>query len=154
MSVEGIVLGWWSRELVHREPGPVRRLSARLRLASPVEALAERPVQDLGQALGLRDGLRLARLACSLAEVREHSAERLARRLAEPVLSSLRFQRLLRADDAELPDVLRRAIVMADRCCDVAALGADVLHWGDNVKMRWCFDYYGVQAPNFSEAKE
>lgn len=153
MNAEGIILGWWSRELGNREAGHARALAARLRRAGPVEALAERPVQELGQALGLRDGVRLARLACLLAEVREHTGERLARRLAEPVLSSLRFQRLLRVDDAELPDALRRAIVMAERKCNVAALGADLLHWGDSVKMRWCFDYYGEQAPNPSEAE-
>ena len=151
MSNGAIILGWWAHALADRESGAARALAARLRRAGPVEALAEGAVQELGRALGLNDGVRLARLACLLAEVREHGGERLASRLAEPVLSTLRFQRLLRADEAELPGALRRAIVMAERRCNVAALGEDLLHWGDSVKMRWCFDYYGEQAPNPAE---
>lgn len=153
MSTGAEILGWWSRALGDREAGHARALAARLRRAGPVEALAEGAVQELGQRLALRDGVRLARLAGLLAEVREHTGERLARRLAEPAMSTLRFQRLLRADDAELPDALRRAITLADRRCNVAALGEDLLHWGDSVKMRWCFDYYGEQAPNPAEAQ-
>lgn len=155
MSAGGEILGWWSRALGDRDSGAARALAARLRRAGSVEALAERAVQELGQRLALRDGMRLARLACLLAEVREHTGERLARRLGgdDPVMSTLRFQRLLRADDAELPDALRRAILLAERRCNVAALGEDLLYWGDSVKMRWCFDYYGEQAPNPAEAE-
>ena len=89
----------------------------------------------------------MSRLACLLAEVRNNDGQRLAWRLSEPVLSALRFQRLMRAHDKELPGALRRAIVMADRRGNLAALGSDLLRWGDAVKTRWCFDYYGEQAP-------
>lgn len=150
MSEGAIILGWWARELASRDSGSARARAARLRRAGPVEALAERAVQELGRALDLRDGARLSRLVCLLAEVRDNDGQRLARRLAEPVLSTLRFQRLLRADDEELPGAMRRAIVMADRRCNVAALGSDLLRWGDAVKTRWCFDYYGEQAPEFN----
>jgi CRISPR system Cascade subunit CasB len=90
-------------------------------------------VIQLAHALDLPPGRadQLVRLSTLLAEIRENSAETLARRVggAEPVLSSLRFQRLLRAEGEELTDHLRRAIIMADRRCNVAALAADLLNW-------------------------
>lgn len=139
-----IILGWWTRALGDRQSGRARALAARLRRASPVEALAEPEVHDLARALGLRDGARLARLVTLLAEVRGHVPRTLARRLggAEPALSALRFQRLMRAEDAELSEALRRAIVLADRACDVAALGEDVLRWTETTRARWCFHYF------------
>lgn len=149
MSVGANILGWWARELGDRQSAAARGLAARLRRAGPVDALAERAVHELAQALALRDGARLAFLARLLAEVREHDARPLARRLggAEPVMSELRFQRLMRAEGDELPEALRRAITLADRRCNVARLGGDLLHWGEDVRRRWCFDYYGVDAP-------
>lgn len=106
-------------------------------------------MHDLARELGLRDGARLARLVVLLAEVRTHVPRHLMRRLggAEPALSPLRFQRLLRADDGEITDALRRAIGMADRTCNVAALGTDLLNWFERVRTDWCFHYYGVEAP-------
>lgn len=149
MSVGSIILGWWARELGDRQSAAARGLAARLRRAGPVDALAERAVHDLAQALNLRDGTRLAFLVRLLAEVRDHVPQPLARRLggAEPEMSELRFQRLMRAEGDELPEALRRAITLADRSCNVARLGGDLLHWGEETRRRWCFDYYGVDAP-------
>lgn len=143
------ILRWWSHALADRQSGRARALAARLRRAGPIDALAEAEVHDLARALGLRDGAGLARLVILLAEVREHVPPTLARRLggAEPVLSPLRFQRLMRANDAELPEALRRAVVMAERKCNVAALGQDVLFWSDTTRARWCFHYYGAETP-------
>jgi CRISPR system Cascade subunit CasB len=53
----------------------------------------------------------------------------------------------MRADDSELPGALRRAIVMADRRCNVAALGTDLLFWSDRTRTDWCFHYYGEAPP-------
>lgn len=149
MSVGSIILGWWARELGDRQSAAARGLAARLRRAGPVDALAERAVHDLAQQLELRDGAQLAFLVRLLAEVREHEGRPLARGLggAEPAMSELRFQRLMRAEGDELPEALRRAIILADRRCNVARLGADLLHWGEDVRRRWCFEYYGVEAP-------
>lgn len=149
MSVGSVILGWWARELGDRQSAAARGLAARLRRAGPIDALAERAVHELAQALNLRDGARLAFLVRLLAEVREHEPRPLARCLggAEPVMSELRFQRLMRAEGDELPEALRRAITLADRRCNVARLGGDLLHWGADTRRRWCFDYYGVEAP-------
>lgn len=149
MSVGSVILGWWARELSDRQNAAARGLAARLRRAGPVDALAERAVHELAQALDVWDGQRLAFLVRLLAEVREHERRPLARCLGgtEPVMSELRFQRLMRAEGDELPEALRRAITLADRSCNVARLGGDLLHWGEETRRRWCFDYYGVDAP-------
>ena len=149
MSEGQIILGWWKNAVENRQSGRARALAARLRRASPVEALAEPEVHDLARKLGERDGARLARLVTLLAEVRTHVPETLMRRLGgpEPALSHLRFQRLMRASDGELPDALRRAIVAAERRCNVAALGADLLFWSEQTRGRWTFQYFGAETP-------
>ena len=146
-----IALGWWSREIAPRDIPAARGLSARLRRAAPFAVLCEPAVIELARALDLRAAQadQLVRLATLLAEIRDNnSAATLARRLggAEPVLSPLRFQRLMRAEGEELTDHLRRAIVMADRSCNVAALAADLLNW-EAARPRWCFHYFGAEAP-------
>lgn len=149
-----IALGWWARDIAPRDVPAARGLSARLRRAAPQAVLCEPAVQGLGAALGLRatQADRLVQLAILLAEVRDSGPETLAQRLGDrlgggkPVLSPLRFQRLLRAENDELTAHLRRAIIMADRRCNVAALAHDLLHW-EAARPRWCFDYFGADAP-------
>jgi len=144
-----VILGWWGQHLGDREAGHARALAARLRRAQGAAALAEAAVHDLARRLDLRDGTRLIRIVTLLAEVRSHVPQTLARRLggAEPVLSSLRFQQLMRAEGEELVTGLRRAVIMADRQCNVAALGADLMFWSDRVRETWCFHYFGAAAP-------
>jgi CRISPR system Cascade subunit CasB len=143
---------WWRRALADRDSGAARGLAARLRRASAIEALAEPEVQRLAREvrIGPAEAGLLARLVQALAELREGDARPLAARLggAEPVLSPLRFQRLIRARGEEFDAALRRAIVMADRRCNVARLAADLLAWddpdrGDQARAVWCFDYFG-----------
>ncbi|PTV94066.1 CRISPR system Cascade subunit CasB [Rhodobacter aestuarii] len=145
-----VVLGWWSKHIAARETSSAKALAARLRRAAPMAVLCEPAVQELARdlSLGPMQAERLVQLAGLLAEVREHTSARLARRLGgvEPVLSPLRFQRLIRAEGAELTDLMRRAITMADHKCNVAALAADILHW-EAARPRWCFDYFGADAP-------
>lgn len=145
-----IALGWWSREIAQRDIPAAKALSARLRRAAPLAVLCEPKVQELAQALNLGPAQadQLVRLATLLAELRETSTETLAKRLGgtDPVLSTLRFQRLLRAEGQELTDHLRRAVIMAERRCNVAALAADLLHW-EAARPRWCFHYFGAEAP-------
>jgi CRISPR system Cascade subunit CasB len=143
------ILGWWRRNIEDRQNGRARALAARLRRASPLAALAEAESHDLARSLDLRDGMRLSRLVVLLAEVRTDVSETLMRRLGgpEPLLSRLRFQRLMRASDDELPDALRRAIVAAERSCNVAALGADLLRWSDRTRGRWSFEYFRAETP-------
>ena len=150
-----IALGWWSREIAPRDVPSAKALSARLRRAAPLAALCEPAVIDLAHALGLSPSRAddIIRLGTLLAEIREHTSETLATRLggtepalSKPLLSSLRFQRLMRAEGDDLTSQLRRAIVMADRRCNVAAFAQDLLHW-DTARARWCFHYFGADAP-------
>ncbi|TCO73393.1 type I-E CRISPR-associated protein Cse2/CasB [Rhodovulum euryhalinum] len=151
-----VALGWWSTHIGARDSAAARALAARLRRAAPMAVLCEPAVQDLARALGIGPGRsgEIVRLAGLLAELREHDGATLARRLggAEPVLSNLRFQRLMRAEGEELTALLRRAITMADRRCNVAALANDLLHW-EAARPRWCFHYFGADAPK-DELKE
>lgn len=146
-----IILGWWGRTLGDRERPAARGLAARLRRAGPIEVLVEREVQELARilALGPKDAPRLARLVCLLAELRDHVQSPLAARLggAEPVLSTLRFQRLMRAEGDELLPLLRRAVGMVEGKANIAAFGADLLFWNDKTRARWCFEYFGAEAP-------
>lgn len=147
---------WWRESLANRESGAARGLMARLRRADALGVLAEPAVQALARDLriGEKHADALIRLAQVLAEVREHAPETLARRLggAEPVMSHLRFQRLLRAEGDEAATALRRAVLMADRRCNVFALAADLLVWddperGEEARRRWIFDYFAAPQP-------
>ena len=145
-----IILGWWTVELGDRKTGAQKTLSARLRRGDDVTVLCQKPVHDLAQRLGLRDGARIARLVRTLAHVRTHASERLPRLLGRgdpPVLSRLRFERLIQSDGAELETALRRALPMVGHAANVAHLGEAVLFWSDKNRTAWCFDYYGADAP-------
>lgn len=153
-GIGSIILGWWSQNIGNREAAHARALSARLRRAETVEVLGERAVIELAGKLDIKaSDARLPRFITMvrlLAELRTHDGAPLARRLggADPVLSELRFQRLLRSEGYEFEDLMRRAILMADRKCNVAAFGGDVLYWGERVRQRWCFQYFGAEAPS------
>lgn len=149
-----IVLGWWNQNIGNREAAHARALSARLRRAGTVEVLGERAVIELAGKLEIKaHDSRLPRFIIMvrlLAELRTHDGTPLARRIGgtDPVLSELRFQRLLRSEGEEFEDLMRRAILMADRKCNVAAFAGDVLHWREAVRQRWCFQYFGAEAPS------
>lgn len=157
MSLGVAILSWWGGYLGEREAPHSRALSARLRRASAVESLCEGPVHRLSERLvaaganprRARDPERLVTLVRTLAEVRADDARTLAQRLggANPAMSELRFRRMLRAEGEDLTNALRRAVGMAGHRCDVAALGRDILFWGDNVRIAWTFHYHGAEAP-------
>jgi len=150
-----IAAGWWREALADRESSAARGLAARLRRSGDIAVLAEPAVQELARRLGSgpAEAGRLVRLVQILAELRADDGERLASRVGgvEPILSTLRFQRLLRARDEEFVTALRRAIVMADRRANVARLSSDILlwdhpDWGDRVRARWCFEFFDVSS--------
>lgn len=151
-----IAARWWREQIADRESGAARGLSARLRRANGVALLAEPQVISLARRLSLGPGqaVALMRLVKVLADLRKDDPQPLAVRLGgpDPALSTLRFQRLMRAEGDELTQQLRRALPMADRRCNVARLAQDLLLWehpvhGDRIRARWCFDYFGAAAP-------
>lgn len=151
------ILGWWLPHMGERSNSSAKALSARLRRATAVEALAEPAVHALAQALDLKrtahDTEALVRLALVLAWVREHESgaqQRLAQKLGRgdpPLLSALRFQRLMRAEGDEIVTTLRRTLPLTQYRCNVAALGEDLLYWNDQTRTRWSFDYFGAEPP-------
>lgn len=151
------VLGWWQHHLGERSIASAKALSARLRRATAIEALAEPAVHALAKALDLKrsahDTEALVRLALVLVWVREHepgAQQRLAQKLGRgdpPLLSALRFRRLMRAEGDEIVTVLRRALPLTQYRCNVAALGEDLLYWNDQTRTRWSFDYFGAEPP-------
>jgi CRISPR system Cascade subunit CasB len=147
-----IIGAWWRAQIGLRESSAARALAARLNRGEGVDILAERAVFDLGRSLRmLQRPAKLVPLVQVLAAVREDRGGPLPLRLGrgeEPVLSPLRFQRLLRAEGADLVTLIRRALPMVDRACDVGGLGADLLAWDDeNTRARWAFAYFGAAAP-------
>lgn len=146
-----IIGKWWRAQIGARDSSAARALAARLNRGEGVDILVERAVFELGRSLGLLEHpARLVPLVQVLAALREDSGGPLPRRLGQgetPALSPLRFQRLLRAEGEELAILIRRALPMMDRACDVGALGADLLHWTDDTRARWAFYYFGAPAP-------
>ena len=159
-DVGTICLGWWGH-LTNKEIGRSRSDLARLKRASgAAEALAIKAVHELNTKLTAEDfGLRsrpeqLALIAMTLAQVKEHTAWRLARNMGRgdpKPLSEIRFDSLIRTQlTAELSTSLRRALHATGQVANVAALAQDLFYWNDSTRARWCFDYYGAHdaAPN------
>ena len=149
-----IIGDWWAREIGDRQSSPARALAARLRRATPVEALSEPAVHRLAARLNTRDPERLHRVVTVLVRLREDGRKSLPRKLGEqrqPGAPYLRFQRLLRAEGEALTTALIRALPMVNNACDVGALGADLFFWNDATRVRWSFDYFGATAPESLE---
>jgi CRISPR system Cascade subunit CasB len=161
---------WW--EMLHDStgkdgtPNPARDPAALARLrraARPIDALEEPSVFDLYKKLGFnrydvdRRLPRVAVVAAVLAHVRADAAPEsngFRRRFADllgqgaerPLMSALRFKRLLAAtEDQDLMIAFRRAVALAGkRNINVGDVAESVLDWSDRRRMRWAFDYYGA----------
>ena len=59
-------------------------------------------------------------------------------------MSEGRFRRLLQAQGNELMEPMRRLVRMTKGKVNVRDLSYAVLYWGDGVKKRWMFGYYGA----------
>jgi len=146
------IRNWWWTQIGNRDSSAARARAARLNRADPVAVLAERSVYELARDTGLIDRPEtLVLLVQVLAAVRSDGGGPLPRRLGQgdtPILSPLRFERLLRAEGAELATLIRRALPMVDRTCDVGALGADLRSWDDKTRAAWAFRYHGASPPS------
>lgn len=91
---------------------------------------------------------RLASVLGLLAHVRQTSDRSLAREMASPtsneppVVSELRFRRLLQRERADLHLAMIRALRMLGHQANLHDLANSVYFWGDAVKRRWAFDYF------------
>lgn len=153
-----LVQHWWAQHLGRRETGVQRGLAARLRRGNRITVLCQPEVHRLAEALREADVTvapdRLVMLVRLLAELRETSQRSLPRLLGQgspPAYSAARFERLMRAEGEEMEAALRRALPTVGYTTNIAALGEALLFWGDKVRTRWCFDYYGAEAPRIED---
>lgn len=100
--------------------------------------------------------LRLAAIAGVLAHIKRHeqlqepyrstTAVFMAKRKKEtdsPLVSELRFRRLLQANDMqELYPMLRRTVALVGGVIDVHVMAKDLWFWGDRLRRQWAYDYY------------
>lgn len=162
-----IAAGWWRALQPYRHdgrhnPNADRAALARLRRADLSAATLDPAALELFRALGLRspsDLPRVALTAAVLAAVREddpatHPARRLGIDPADPnrrpLLSPLRFQRLMLAtDDEERLTLFRRAVHLSEGRINVRGLAEALLAWTEDRRRRWIFHYYaaGAAAP-------
>ena len=146
---------WW-RESIWDETGrhgTRRAARARLRRAAmPLEVIQEPEALRLIARLPDENPDRLAILAGILAFVRDDDEQSVARAIgrksldddASALMSEGRFRRLLQAGGNDLMDPMRRLVRLTKGKANIRDLSFAVLRWGDGVKKRWIFEYYGV----------
>ena len=136
---------WWE-DLKKR-----RAARARLRRAkTPLEIMQEPEALRLIERLPRNPG-RVAVLVGILAWVGDNDDQPVARAIGrtsldeeEALMSEARFRRLLQARDDELMEAMRRLVRLTKGKANIRDLSFAVLYWGDGVKKRWIFQYYGV----------
>lgn len=160
-----IAFQWWrtlaGRHPDRRETGKDRAARARLRRASPAEAMCEEATLQLFLALGASKARlpRVATLACVLATIRDDDRPRFGRCIGREKiddeqsakLSLLRFKRLLEAtQEDEIAASFRRAIAIAGFTANVRDIAKLVFFFDDDKTRRdLVFDYYGAgERPN------
>lgn len=150
----GEILAEWWEGLPHDTGGRARLR----RCKSPEEVMLEPAFHRLltrlsaltgkrAQALEESDIQRLAAIAGLLAHVSARSAKPLAEQMAEskggrPLLSSLRFRRLLKQPFEDLYPAMIRVIRQLDKRADISDLAQSIYYWGDRVRKRWALAYF------------
>jgi CRISPR system Cascade subunit CasB len=167
---------WWTRYCHPRDGDPGVRARLR-RCRTPIEALSVRPALTLARQLKIprvvsgKNEWRLVQalnLARALAHVTADDRSQTPMRAAgwkkfpgerkesdagedRPVLSELRFRRLIEVERGEEQVVgFVRLIHLLDGRADVAELANAFLYWNDSTRKRWTFEYYaaGDAAPH------
>jgi len=88
---------------------------------------------------------RLAAILGLLAHVRTITNEKLASQMAgkpKPVVSELRFRRLIQRDRKELYLAMIRILRMLNHKANIYDLANSIYYWGDQVKRDWAFSYF------------
>lgn len=151
----GCATAWW-HQLRPDEHNPGNRAAlVRLRRAATLlDAAEEEATIRLAQQIGGRPALEDAALcAAVLAGVRDNEQQRTARRLGAqngeaPLMSPLRFRRLIQADTHEDRLIqFRRLIALAGHKVNVTDLATALLDWSDRRRRDWIFQYYNAEPP-------
>ncbi|MCY4440145.1 MAG: type I-E CRISPR-associated protein Cse2/CasB [Deltaproteobacteria bacterium] len=155
----GDVVRIWYKSTLDRDDGTARAARARLRRCdSPVDALAVAETHDLNELLK-QSGRnprpdQLALVAATFARLKGIDGDRIATLFgkqaskdAPRALSMLRFQSLIRIESRrDLIAPLRRAIAVlgSQPSCDGRALAEDLYFWNEQVRNKWCLQYFGA----------
>jgi CRISPR system Cascade subunit CasB len=148
------LLSWWSN--LAGRPGE----RAELRRAATVADVVMTPAFQRACAqfashfkgeIGWED--RFAAIIGLLAHVREPSSQNLAEQMAgrPPVVSELRFRRLLQRDRGDFYVAMIRVIRMLKYRANVIDLAKSVYYWGDSIKKEWAYAYFPKTPANTSK---
>lgn len=157
-SGSAIAEAWWRDLASYETGGHVTRGTRRAALANLRRASTALEVIQEPEALRLITRLphenpdRVAILAGILAFVRESDDRPVARAIGRisldddesGIMSENRFRRLMQVPGEELMGAMRRLVRLTKGRANVRDLSFSVLRWGDGVKKRWIFNYYGV----------
>ena len=150
----------WYRTSIDKDDGLARTARARLRMCvSPAEALAISETHDLNRLLQEYrynpSPAQLALVATTFARLRSLEGEKLAVLFGSKLnpsglrkLSELRFQALIHVrTHLDLIVPLRRALAVLgpNQPCNGWALAEDLFFWNENIKNKWCFQYFGAE---------
>ena len=157
-----ITTSWWQHSL-NRNDGEARTARAQLRrCVSPAETLAVSETHFLNSKL-IEKGYnpspdQLALLSTIFSRLDGVNGEKLAFQFGKKtskdgprVLSELRFQSLIRIHSRrELIVPLRRALAIlgTNPTCNGVDLANDLFFWNDDVRNKWCFEYFGTTLTN------
>lgn len=164
------LLDWWRQlqgyegtrlgqsEYQGMKPGMAGLRAELRRAATDTEVVFCRGYQQLRVVLpkNFHDEYRLPEVVRVLAQVKTLPAPnelmtslpaQMGRRKSEgdetPVVSELRFKRLLRIEDRqELADLLIRLLPMVARTANPLILARDIWFWNEQTRKRWANDYY------------
>lgn len=87
---------------------------------------------------------RLAAIIGLLSHVREASGQKLGEQMAgnPPVVSELRFRRLIQRNRDDLYVAMIRVIRMLKYRANPYDLAGSIYYWGDSVKKEWAYSYF------------
>ena len=173
-SPSTVCASWWRRAFGD-DDGAARMNRARLRRCdTPAEALTVEAVHDLNarlQSAGHHPKahqlalVSIALVHVDVAEDAQAKTTRLAQAFGQSrttkgylsqALSALRFQALMRATDrVDLITPLRRAMAIVRHVpINVYTLADDLYFWNENVRRKWCFQYFGASNATPKHAPE
>ena len=88
---------------------------------------------------------RLAAIIGLLSHVTQTNQKKIALQMAgkpKPVVSELRFRRLIQRDREDLYVSMIRVINMLGKTANLHDLARSIYYWGDKIKRDWAFEYF------------